>query len=77
MKNVNASVNIAHLSKWKKLMKKVRATLGKQDENEDRTRQDAQEKTTDRSFRLLLKAMRENFPDTISYFYANIFIIIL
>ncbi len=28
--------------------------------------QDAQERTTDRSFRLLVKAMRENFPDTIS-----------
>jgi hypothetical protein len=66
VKNVNASVNIAHLSKWKKLMKKLRATLGRPDENEDKTRPDDQEKTTDRSFRLLLKAMRENFPDTIS-----------
>ncbi len=65
VKNVNASVNIAHLSKWKKLMKKVRATLGRPDE-EDKTGQDAQGKTTDRSFRLLLKAMRENFPDTVS-----------
>jgi hypothetical protein len=65
VKNVNASVNIAHLSKWKKLMKKVKATLGRPDE-EDKTGQDTQGKTTDRSFRLLLKAMRENFPDTVS-----------
>jgi hypothetical protein len=66
VKNVNASVNIAHLSKWRKLMKNVRATLGKPVDDKDRTRQDVQEKTTDRSFRTLLKAMWENFPDTIS-----------
>jgi hypothetical protein len=65
VKNVNSSVNIAHISRWKKLMKKVKATLGKPDEA-DKTGQDAQERTTDRSFRLLVKAMRENFPDTIS-----------
>jgi hypothetical protein len=66
VKNVKASVNIAHLPKWKKLIKRVRATLGKPENDEDRTKQDVHGKTTDRSFRTLLKTMRENFPDTIS-----------
>jgi hypothetical protein len=66
VKNVSASVNIAHLPKWKKLIERVRATLEKPETNKDRTKQDVQGKTTDRGFRTLLKTMRENFPDTIS-----------
>jgi hypothetical protein len=66
VKNVNASVNIAHLPKWKKLIKRVRATLGKPENDEDKTKHDRHGRTTDRSFRTLLKTMRKNFPDTIS-----------
>jgi hypothetical protein len=66
VKNINTSVNIDHITKWKAMIQKLRATLRKPEDGGDKTRQSTEDKTTDRAFRTLLKTIRENFSDTIS-----------